>query len=144
MSLSANTAIGVGILAFFFDCLVLGFTLWLLRVGTWYRGLRTDEVIRYRRFVGFLKAGWNLGGVVMVTDQRLILRLFWSRLVLAEIPLTNVREIATGRWWWFKTAMITYLQSGEHRHIHVGSSREERLQLRDALASVGLRVDNLQ
>jgi hypothetical protein len=127
------------------DCLLLGVTLRLLGLGSWYHGLDAHEQIIFRRRLGCLSSGWLWGGLVVVTDKRLIIRFGWSRVAMVNVPLTAVHSVAVSKWWWYDTARIEYWKNNRVRVIEVGGlARADEAGLLQAFRSAAVKVVDRQ
>lgn len=126
---------------FVLDCSFAGISLRLLGLGSWYKGLTEGEQVIYRNMLGCMRRnlGWN--GIVVVTTQRLIIRLLWSRLALVDVPIESIHEVFPDKWWWFNTVRVIYRRGNRYRWIELGGTRKRvQIELIDAFRSAGVKV----
>ena len=113
----------------------------LLGVAAWYRGVGHDETIVYRGFAGAHYSGWRLHGVTtLISDRRLVVRLFWSRLALVDASLAAIHQVRPSRRWWYPTVKVTYETDRAERDIELLGTRRERSAMLSAFRSLGVWV----
>ncbi len=122
------------------DCFVGGITLRLLGAGTWYTGPLSGEEIHYRRTLGGSTGTWSLTGIVMITNQRFVFRLLWSRLALVDVPLDAICEVLADKGVWVDPVRVLFLRKNRRHALKIGSTRKEQAKIVRAFRAVGVRV----
>ena len=120
------------------DSLFLGVCLRLLGLGVWYHGLREGEKITYRALLGCVSVV-NWGGLVLISNQRLVVRVLLSRLAAVDCPLTAIRAVSLSHWWWLPTVRVVYTDRGRERSIQLGGTgRKQQAELLSAFRATGV------
>ena len=125
---------------FLFDFLFTGISLRLIGMGGWYRGLLQGEEIVYRRRLGGRKRGWTWGGLVTITNKRVVVRYHLSQVTLVEIPVNEIREVVPERWWWFSSVRLVYRTKSRECWITIDTTRRNQSELLEAFRTIGTKV----
>jgi hypothetical protein len=107
--------------------------------GGWYTGSEPGEHVLYRGLHGVNYASFHfeLPNVVMVSNRRLVVRVGWSRAVLADAAVREIIEFTDGRWWWFQPIVKVEFREGvEERSVVILTSASRQARLMDALRAL--------
>lgn len=125
---------------FIFDVLFTGMSLRLVGIAGWYKGLSEGEEVVYQRRLGGSKGGWTWGGLVIITNKRLVVRYNLSPATLVNLPLETIREVVPGFWWCFHEVRVVYRRKDREGSIEITSNARVKAELLHAFRSVGAKV----
>jgi hypothetical protein len=115
------------LLILFIDWAFIGASLRVLGVGTWYAGMQQGEKVVCRVMTSGWSGNWGWKGVynVVVTDRRLLVRILFSRVAIADVPLEDVESVKPqASWWKGRTLTVVYRGRDRLRDVQFSVNRK--------------------